>query len=585
MSDENNQNDSVSGKLDQIINKLNEHDERIRAMESRVGSEVPQQAPGVAPVPPPPPIASNDDGLQKSTEPQTPSAVSRFVEWLKEDWLLKLGALLVLIGFGWLVSYAFLNNWIGPIGRIAMGLIAGVLLLILGEWRIRTYVNQGGVFLVLGSTVVLLTIFAAREVYDFLSPLSALVVMFLSTAFVALSSVKHKSQSLAVASLVLAGLAPLLTSNANPTEVALFSYLLVVVLGTVWVVGVSGWRALTFGALILVGLYSLPILASYSPQEGNILLMFSFVFTAIFFVTNILGILKLKEGKIKSDLISAAGTGLFLLIWIMIVASAQWQSLLIAAWMIAFIAGAFATFKITARREPFYVYTGVSIAMLATATAAELSGPALVIAYTIESAVVALISYAILKDIHIAQRLSLLMIGPVALSFESMRAYQWRTSVFHDDFAVLAMLMFALVGMGLFFLKQHIGGSDEDSSKLAKTLLIIGSLYAFVLLWLSLHAAMANDDTATMVSLVIYTIAGLAVYFYGRINNENGLRNYGGIILAFVVGRLLFVEVWNMELTGRIVTFFLVGTLLMSTAFIGRKKHKEKIEEGVENSN
>jgi hypothetical protein len=46
---------------------------------------------------------------------------------------------------------------------------------------------------------------------------------------------------------------------------------------------------------------------------------------------------------------------------------------------------------------------------------------------------------------------------------------------------------------------------------------------------------------------------------------------YGGVLIGVVVGRLLLVEVWDMALAGRIVTFFIIGTLLMSTAFIGRR--------------
>lgn len=40
--------------------------------------------------------------------------------------------MLLLIGFGWLTTYAFLNNWIGPMGRIALGIIAGSLFILLG---------------------------------------------------------------------------------------------------------------------------------------------------------------------------------------------------------------------------------------------------------------------------------------------------------------------------------------------------------------------------------------------------------------------------------------------------------------------
>ena len=131
----------------------------------------------------------------------------RFIAWVKEDWLLKLGALLLLIGFGWLTTYAFLNNWIGPAGRITLGIVAGTSFLLFGWLRIKKYIHQGGVFLVLGSTVVLLTTFAAREFYDFFTPASALVLMFLSTAFVALASVRYSSRALALSSLILAGIA------------------------------------------------------------------------------------------------------------------------------------------------------------------------------------------------------------------------------------------------------------------------------------------------------------------------------------------------------------------------------------------
>ena len=47
---------------------------------------------------------------------------------------------------------------IGPMGRITLGIIAGSLFILLGYWRIKDYINQGSVFLVLGSTVLLLTV-------------------------------------------------------------------------------------------------------------------------------------------------------------------------------------------------------------------------------------------------------------------------------------------------------------------------------------------------------------------------------------------------------------------------------------------
>ncbi|MDX1607856.1 MAG: hypothetical protein R3251_01475, partial [Candidatus Spechtbacterales bacterium] len=51
-------------------------------------------------------VGDVEDAFKK--EPSGPTEVQKatqdFVNWLKEDWLLKLGAFLLLIGFGWFVK-------------------------------------------------------------------------------------------------------------------------------------------------------------------------------------------------------------------------------------------------------------------------------------------------------------------------------------------------------------------------------------------------------------------------------------------------------------------------------------------------
>ena len=245
--------------------------------------------------------------------------------------------------------------------------------------------------------------------------------------------------------------------------------------------------------------------------------------------------------------------------------------------MVVFAVGAFLIFRITQRREPFYVYAGVGIAMLAAATSAELSGATLTIAYTIESGIIAFIAYTILRDIKIAERISLLLVGPVILSISSITSRAWATSVIHKDFFVLFILGLTLLGLGAFFLRRVKEIEDKEPQQFNATLLIVGSAYAYIILWLSLHAGLQNDNTAVMISLVIYTIIGLIAYFYGLTNEKRGLRLYGGALVGFVVGRLFLVDIWRMELAGRIVTFFLIGALLVSTAFLGRKKRNKAI--------
>lgn len=540
-------------------------------------SEKPEEETALEQAPPakirPEAVQPETVGPQEVSE--RPAWFNNFIDWLKEEWLLKLGALLFIIGLGWFVTYAFMNNWIGPRGRIGFGLTLGALVLLFGWWRIKKYLYQGGIFLVLGSTIILITIFAAQQAYQMFTPAIALVIMFLSAAFVALASVKYKARPLSLVSLILAGIAPLLVNISSLDYIGLFAYLLVITAGAIWIVILTGRRELVLAALLLVGLYSLPHLTSGKTAELDILLLFAYGFALLFFLTNILSIVKAKSKGLVIDLLTAALNGLLLLSWIMIAAQKEWQSLILAAWMLAFGLGAFFAFKASGRREPFLAYAGVGAALLAAATSAELEGPALTIAYTLESGLIVSLIYWLFRDIHLAEKTSLLLLGPLILSVESIGSNKWAHSILHDDFFVLLIMGLTLFLSGWLFWrydeKNRAGKEDGGAFSAAMVLLILGSLYFYILTWLSLHVHL-TDYLAVMISLVIYTIVGLASYLYGNINFKKYLKYYGVGLLAFVVGRLLIVDVWQMRLTGRIITFCLVGVLLISTAFLGRRK-------------
>ena len=512
-----------------------------------------------------------------------PGAFSRFGHWLKDDWLLKLGALLFLIGIGWLVSYAFLNNWIGPMGRIALGLVVGAGFLVVGEWRIRSFVHQGGVFLVLGSTTILLTIFAARVAYDFFTPVMALLVMFVSTIFVAVASVKYKSRSLALGGLILAGVAPLLTIPDKVDVVLLFAYLFVVTLGTLWIVFLTGQRSLTIAALIMTALYS-PL--GLWDADKALLLVFAYVIATLLFLTSSMSIAKSRPVKYVLDSFTAMGVGGFVLMWTFAVVAEELVSFVLVAWMLLFGIGAFAIFSLTKKTAPFYIYGGISVVFLGVATAIEVSGPVLTILFTLESLVLTMLAYVLTKSEKATRGTSILFLVPVLLSFEHLGSSAWNGGIFHVDFFALLFLGGALLAVGKLIVPKEVvvGVAGEITHKSTSTVLMVASsLYGYAILWLALPNIF-GDAIAVIVSLIIYTIIGLAFYIQGRIHDEKGKRVYGATLLGFVVLRLLFVDVWQMELAGKIITFFLVGALLMSTAFFGRPKHEQE-NTVVENNN
>jgi uncharacterized membrane protein len=504
----------------------------------------------------------------------SPRTGGTFIEWLKDDWMLKLGGFLLLIGLGWFTTYAIMNNWIGEIGRITLGISAGVAILALGSWRITKYVNQGGIFLVVGSATIILTVFAARELYDMFTPLIALVIMFLSTAYISLISVKYNAFAVSLSGLILAFVSPLLIGNSDVTDISLFTYLFVLTLGAIWIVVIkNNWGALIFASLVGVFLYSMPVFSDHNygyGQQNDILIWFAYAFAAVFFLTSIINIINSKETDLKAFLWTAIGNGIFVLAWVMNFVAKEWQSSVIAIWMVVFAIGSFIAFSNTKIKSVFFVYASVAIAMLIVATTIELDGAALIVAYTVESFLVPVLIYYATRDVQASSIGSLLIILPTFLSLGNLDKYYRSDAVISKDSLVILLVIITLLALGFMYKKIKETGTKE-AFYLDGLFLTIGSIYAYVLLWAVLQVGIGIESVAVTFSLVIFTIIGLIKYFYGIYVGSKFLRNYGGIVIGFVILRLLFIDIWDMEIGVRVFVFILIGILLMSTAFISRQ--------------
>ncbi|PIT86489.1 MAG: hypothetical protein COU33_02885, partial [Candidatus Magasanikbacteria bacterium CG10_big_fil_rev_8_21_14_0_10_43_6] len=92
-------------------------------------------------------------------------AIGKFFTWVKTDWLMKLGAFLLLLAVAWFVNFAFVNNWVGPTGRIVLGMLVGALFCVFGYVQMPKYDIPGQVLSATGGVMMLVTLFAARHVY------------------------------------------------------------------------------------------------------------------------------------------------------------------------------------------------------------------------------------------------------------------------------------------------------------------------------------------------------------------------------------------------------------------------------------
>jgi len=411
------------------------------------------------------------------------------------------------------------------------------------------------------------------------NPFLAIAIVFMSVCFITIMSVIYDSVSVAFSGLLLATVAPLIT-NSKIDDMALFSYLLVVVIGILWVVSIKKkWGSLVFGSLIMVAMYSMSFLIDPTKYSSEtFLLFFAYVFALVFLVSSVISILRSNKEEMKPFLLVAIGNGAFIIAWILSFAQKELQSSFIGLWMVLFLIVAFLLYRVTKFKECFYIYGGVAIAMLATATSVELSGSSLTIAYIIEASLVPALSYMVTKDYSSSSKTNIIMLLPVMLSITSLVNYFSAKVVFTKDFFVLCLMVGVLLLLG--FMYQEIGKNQnlKESDDLGDTYLICSSIYAYITLWVVLHILMLSYAQATIAALIIFTVIGLVKYFYGIFANNRVLMNYGRLILIMVILRLILVDVWSMEIGLRIVVFILVGVLFMSTAFISKKIKTQVVE-------
>jgi uncharacterized membrane protein len=178
-------------------------------------------------------------------------------EWLLGgNWLVRIGMLALVIGVGFFLKLAFDNDWIGPTGQVALGLVGGVAFLGAGEYWQRKYpiwaqpVTGGGI------AILYLSIFAAFSVYELITPLPALGLFFLVTATAAGLALRYEAVAIAVLGIIGGFITPVMLQERLPDARLLLAYVLVLDLGVLALATFRNWRWFTLlGLLGSLGLF------------------------------------------------------------------------------------------------------------------------------------------------------------------------------------------------------------------------------------------------------------------------------------------------------------------------------------------
>jgi uncharacterized membrane protein len=161
------------------------------------------------------------------------------------QWFNRIGIVAMLIGVAWFLKFAFENHWVGPAGRVLIGLLSGAALIAWSErFRNKGYFAFSYSLKAVGSGVLYLSLWAAYSMYHLIPPGVAFAGMVLVTAFNAFIAWRQSAELLAVYAIVGAFSTPLLLSTGHNEEVFLFCYLLMMNAATMALLVVKGWNRL-----------------------------------------------------------------------------------------------------------------------------------------------------------------------------------------------------------------------------------------------------------------------------------------------------------------------------------------------------
>lgn len=275
-------------------------------------ASVPQlQEPAPQPAPPPPPAPPPQPHFEphfiREPEPGFFERHPDLEKFIGENLVSKIGIAVLVLAIGFFVKYAIDNDWIGPVGRVGIGVLCGGILIGIAHWMRKQYQAFSSVLVGGGLAVLYCTIALAYHQYQLLGQTSAFIIMLVITAFSVLLSLLYDRQELAIIALVGGFITPFLVSNGKGNYVVLFTYLLILNGGLLVIAYNKAWRLLNilaFGLTALLyasWLISLPYDAPAATYRGG--WIFATIFYFLFFVINITYTIRSRKPFIASDFI------------------------------------------------------------------------------------------------------------------------------------------------------------------------------------------------------------------------------------------------------------------------------------------
>ena len=189
--------------------------------------------------------------LPTINRPKQPSDLEKIIG---ESWINKIGILIVIIGVAIGAKYSIENELISPLTRIILGYLVGVGLLGFGI-KLKPKFEGYSAVLVSGSISIFYFItYFAYSFYNLIPQILAFVMMLIFTVFTVFAAIKYNRVVIAHIGLIGAYAVPFLLSSGSGRVDILFSYMLIINLGILFISIKRDWKTLHYSAFFFTWL-------------------------------------------------------------------------------------------------------------------------------------------------------------------------------------------------------------------------------------------------------------------------------------------------------------------------------------------
>jgi uncharacterized membrane protein len=508
-------------------------------------------------------------------------------------WLNYVGIIAILFAAAFFIEYAFENAWVGPRGRISIGILCGVALLAGSDFLLRRgyeYFSEG--IAALGAALLYLSLWGGWHYYTIFSADQVFAGMIVITAVMAAVSLGRDSQRLALLALIGGFLTPGLVSTGGDHEVVLFVYTAILSAGMMTLQRFRRWPWLPPLAFVATEIYFWGWYeVFYTAEKFALTMTFAALFFVLFAALPVMrarGAGRLNEGE---TIVAIGNVAVFLLaLHQMLWPDHRWG--LTLAFLV--VAAAHIVVLRVLPEAPRHdspgsvtgvrpLFGGLALVSISLAIPARLDGEWLTMAWAAEGLL--LVWCGVRMASGRLRAAGLLFFAITAMRLIVLRvaggAFLW-----NDRFMTYAVSV-ACFTLGCFFVREIAPEFDQSERAAFAALSIAANVYALVALSQEIwdyfgraHGLGIERWLAQQLGLSIFwTLYATALILTGMARRAAILRWQALTLFAIVVAKVFFYDLSTLSRFYRILSFLVLGVLLLSVSFLYQRRslaQKEK---------